>query len=290
MIISTNAFEDDGTTLLERNADEPAPLASTFKLYVLLAVSQAVEAGELTWDTTLSVSAQNRSLPSGELQEEPDGTEVSVREAAMKMIEISDNTATDMLIQAVGRDAIEEAVRDAGHHDPELMSPFPSTRELFQIGWGDPEYFETWRAGTDAEQRALLDQLAHQQIGPHDIAVGGDPLWPDGVEWFASAEDVAAVHSALQQQEDSTVRAILSENPGVEQHSWDYVGFKGGSSPGVLTGSWYMEDADGESYVVVIQTATEDAAGISAESQANFFRLAASALELTEQSGGDSRS
>lgn len=30
------------------------------------------------------------------------------------------------------------------------------------------------------------------------------------------------------------------------------MGFKGGSSPGVLTGSWFVEDSAGESYVVVI--------------------------------------
>lgn len=266
--------------LLAREADEPAPLGSMFKLYVLLAVSQAVESGELSWDTTLTVAAHNRSLPSGELQDEPDGTEVTVREAATKMIQLSDNTATDMLMQELDREAIEDAVLDAGHHDPELLSPFPSTREFFQIGWGDPEYFDTWANGSQDEQRALLEQLERKPIGEHDVTVSGDPIWPDGVEWFASAEDIAAVHIALQEQEDPMVREILSGNPGIPPEAFDYVGFKGGSSPGVLTGSWYVEAVNGDSYVVVLQSATEDPAGISTSSQTLFFDLAESAVDL----------
>nr|WP_293951765.1 serine hydrolase [uncultured Corynebacterium sp.] len=265
---------------MERSSTEPAPLGSMFKLYVLLAVATAIEAGELSWDSMLTISEENRSLPSGELQDEPDGTEVSVREAATKMISISDNTATDMLIQAVGRGTVETAVEESGHHAPELMSPFLSTREMFQIGWGDPAYLDTWSSGTFDEKRALLDDLERKPIGPYDIAVGGDPLWPQGVEWFATAEDVAAVHQVLQRQEDPTVREILSENPGIPQIPWDYVGFKGGSSPGVLTGSWFVENADGENHVLVLQASTEDAAGISPDAQSEFFRLASSALEL----------
>ncbi|GAA4476369.1 hypothetical protein GCM10023190_13710 [Enteractinococcus fodinae] len=266
--------------LLDRAADEPAPLGSMFKLYVLYAVAQAIEAGELSWDTVLTVSEHNRSLPSGELQDEPAGTTVTVHDAATKMIQISDNTATDMLIQQLGREAIEAAVRDAGHHDPELMAPFPSTREFFQIGWSDPAYLETWSDGTKEEQRDLLDELEQQPIDEYDVAVGGDPVWPQGVEWFASAEDVAAVHRALHEHPDPTIRTILGGQSGAEQEKWDYVAFKGGSSPGVLTGSWFIENGPGEQYVVVLQAATDDPAGISATTQREFFDLADATLEL----------
>lgn len=273
--------------LLERDTAETAPLGSIFKLYVLLAVSTAVHEGSLSWDTVLTVSDANRSLPSGELQDESNGTEVTVREAATGMISISDNTATDMLLQEVGREAVEEAVSASGHHDPELMRPFMSTRELFQVGWGSAAHRERWVDGSQRERRALLEELERAPIGEHDIAVGGDPLWPQGVEWFATAEDVAAVHLALQNCDDPVVREILAENSGVEpaeQRQWDYLGFKGGSSPGVLTGSWFAEKGQ-RGYVVVIQASTEDAAGIGAEATAEFSRLASSALELIRQGG-----
>jgi beta-lactamase class A len=41
------------------------------------------------------------------LQYEPEGTQISVLDAAAKMISISDNTAADMLIHLVGRSAVE---------------------------------------------------------------------------------------------------------------------------------------------------------------------------------------
>lgn len=259
-------------------------MGSIFKLYVLLAVSQAVDTGDLDWETKLTVSDENRSLPSGELQDAPDGTQVTVLDAATKMIEVSDNTATDMLMQAVGRSAVEGAVGAAGHHNPGLMTPFPSTRELFQIGWGDPAFLEAWQTDNPDEQRALLDQLERQSFEPHDVVVGGDPLWPQGVGWFASARDVALVHMALQERDDPVIREIMSNNPGITDDSWTYVGYKGGSSLGVLTGSWYLEDANGTAYMVVIQANTESFAGISAKSQTEFFQLAASAIELAHDS------
>jgi beta-lactamase class A len=77
------------------------------KLYVLHALGDAVAAGKLSWDQPLTVTAQLKSLPSGVLQYEPEGTQISVLDAAAKMISISDNTAADMLIHLVGRSAVE---------------------------------------------------------------------------------------------------------------------------------------------------------------------------------------
>ena len=79
-----------------------APLGSAFKLYVLDALGTAVASGKVHWNQPLTITAQLKSLPSGELQTEPDGTRVLVRDAAAKMISISDNTAANMLVSLVG--------------------------------------------------------------------------------------------------------------------------------------------------------------------------------------------
>src|SRR5690625_1565274 len=122
-----------------READVARPIGSIVKLYVLDAVRQAVADGELAWEDTLTLTDDLRSLPSGVLQEEPAGHEVTVREAAELMISISDNTATDLLIDAVGREAVLAAVERLGHHDPELLTPLVTTRELFQLAFTDVE-------------------------------------------------------------------------------------------------------------------------------------------------------
>ena len=85
------------------DATTPAPLGSAFKLYVLDALARAVAAGKVSWDQPLTVTSQVKSLPSGILQDDPDGTRVSVRQVAAGMISISDNTAANMLIALLGR-------------------------------------------------------------------------------------------------------------------------------------------------------------------------------------------
>lgn len=76
-------------------AEDQAPLGSAFKLWVLAAVVEAVDGGAIGWDDTVLVRDELDSIPSGITQDDPAGTELTVRELAERMIEISDNTATD---------------------------------------------------------------------------------------------------------------------------------------------------------------------------------------------------
>ncbi|MFD2840149.1 serine hydrolase [Populibacterium corticicola] len=268
----------DGETVLDIDASTPAPLASIFKLYVLLAVGQSVESGALTWDEELALTDELRSLPSGELQDEPAGTRVTIRDATRKMISISDNTATDLLIDRLGRESVEQAVADSGHHDPAALRPFPSTGELFTLGWGDPEYRERWNSGDEAERRAVLDLIAGEPIAVEASAITGDPVWGDGIDWFASAKDVAAVHQTLQALDSAEIQQILAANPGIELGQWSYGGFKGGSSLGVLTGSWLLKDSDSSATVVLLYRG-DDTEAVSGQLQ-EFFGLAQAAIGL----------
>lgn len=245
----------------ERGAGEPAPLGSVFKLYVLGAVQQAVLEGGVAWDDQLTVTDELRSLPTGELQDQPSGTTVTVAEAAEKMISISDNTATDMLIDLVGRPAVEEAVAEMGHHDPKAMQPLLTTRELFRLGWTDPALRDRY-AGADTEaRRQLLGELPGGLLEMNEVSVT-EAVWAHGIDWFATGSDVARAHLRLQDMaaEDpgGTVREVMSINPGVATDGWPYVGFKGGSGPGVLALSWYVEDAAGIPHSLVIQLAADD--------------------------------
>ncbi|MFB2580403.1 serine hydrolase [Herbiconiux sp. P15] len=267
-----------GERLLETG--DPAavhPSGSMFKLYVLGAVADAVAAGTLTWETPLTITDDIKSLPSGVLQDEPSGTTVTVREAAGKMISISDNTATDLLIATVGPEAVEAAFADMGHHDPSLNSPLITTRALFQLGWGSQgeggtagagdaesraDIRERWSEGDEAERQAIVDALPGGAVAvePTDLT---DSVWQLGLDWFTSADDLVAAHVALQQRAATDAGApvgeILAENPGLGAigEEWSTVAFKGGSSIGVLAGSWYLErESDGKAFVISIQGET----------------------------------
>ncbi|NCT91042.1 serine hydrolase [Cellulomonas sp. APG4] len=247
------------------SAGAELPVGSIAKLWVLGAVVDAIAAGTLAWEDEVTVTDALRSLPSGELQDAEAGTTLTVREAAQKMIEISDNTATDLLIDAVGREAVERAMVDMGHADPGINIPFASTRELFHLGWGDPTLRERWSGADEAGRRALLAELPP---GPPEIDPAAMSLvaaWPDGVDWFATAADVCAAHAALAERAQTPagepLTEILTANPGVTpDDAWSSIAYKGGSSVGTMAGSWYAVPAgDGPPVVVVLQTAARSA-------------------------------
>ena len=241
------------------NTDLPLPLASIFKLYVLLAVSEAVKAGTVSWDDQLTVTKEGKLVGAAGLDDVPNGTTVSVRTAAQQMISASDNMATDLLINRVGHQAVERALVTAGHHDPSSMTPFPTTHEMFSIGWGIPNLRDRWQetSSTSAGRAQLFRETDSRPYDP-DPQRTHTPASDIGAEWYGSADDICRVHAALQASAvgaAAPVKQILSAIPGIDidRAKWPYIGAKGGNLPGDLTFSWYAVDHTGQPYVVSFQ-------------------------------------
>ncbi|MFD6281915.1 Cpe/LpqF family protein [Streptomyces sp. NPDC060209] len=249
-------------TLYAKDADRPMPNGSSYKLYLMRALAAAVAAGTVRWDDCVTVAPALRSLPTGDMQELPDGTRVPVRETAYKMIAMSDNTAADLIQDLLGRGAVERAVMASGHSDPSLLRPFLTSHEVFEIGWGAPELRAGWVAADEAGRRQLLERIT----GP--MTVRGSDLGPTvhrlGLDWHMSAWDVARVLGALvedgAQDTSGVVDTILTAYPGVPIDSarWPRAVFKGGSCPGVMMFCWLLEGLDGVRYTLVLQQCADD--------------------------------
>ncbi|KAA5762710.1 serine hydrolase, partial [Klebsiella pneumoniae] len=89
----------DNKPVVVENDKTPMAVGSTFKLLVLKAYEDAIKKGELKRETIVSLKEKNRSLPTGVLKNLPAGTPVNLELLAQLMIQISDNTATDSLIE-----------------------------------------------------------------------------------------------------------------------------------------------------------------------------------------------
>lgn len=256
-------FETTGDTCEVVNAvgaDEQMPLGSIFKLYVLGAVVDAIEAGDVAWDDEVPVRDELDSIPSGTTQDEEPGTLLTVRELADRMISISDNTATDHLIDLVGREAVEAAVANYGHSAPELNRPFLTTREFTILKFGtDDDVIAEFGAADEAGRRALIDDLPTELPSVLTIVGTTDPVEVETIEWFASPSDICRVF--VQLGADPVAREVISLNPGWpdDNELFSFVGFKGGSEPGVLAMAWVVDTADGQSFVVAGGVANEDA-------------------------------
>ncbi|GJF09452.1 hypothetical protein NGTWS0302_08390 [Mycolicibacterium cyprinidarum] len=239
------------------NTDLSLPLASIFKLYVLLAVAQAVSAGTVEWTDLLTITEEAKAVGTPELDDLPPGSTVTVRDAAQQMISASDNMATDLLIARLGPGAIERALVTAGHHDPASMTPFPTMHELFSVGWGTPDLREQWKQASPQGRAQLLQQTNSRPYEP-DPERTHTPASSIGAEWYGSAADICRLHAALQSAAvgaAAPVKDILSALPGIDldRTEWPYIGAKAGNLPGDLTFSWYAVDHTGQSWVVSLQ-------------------------------------
>jgi beta-lactamase class A len=86
------------------NGDEPYPMASTFKLPVLVELHAKAKAGRLDWDEKVDIGPLDQHLGSGELTPLYDvpGVTLSLRNVANLMMLISDNSAADICLGKAG--------------------------------------------------------------------------------------------------------------------------------------------------------------------------------------------
>jgi len=107
--------------------DSPCRTASTIKLPILAAVHAEVKAGRLAWDEKLVLGPKSRTGGAGILPELGDGLALTLKDAARLMMVLSDNTATNMILDRVGTDRVNGHLEDWG---------FKVTRSMRKIGAG----------------------------------------------------------------------------------------------------------------------------------------------------------
>jgi beta-lactamase class A len=92
----------DTGAYVDINAAASFPAASTIKFPILVAFFQEVDAGKIRLDETLTMQKDMVAGGSGDMQYKAVGSQFTVLEAATKMMTISDNTATNMMIARLG--------------------------------------------------------------------------------------------------------------------------------------------------------------------------------------------
>ncbi|MCU0722809.1 MAG: serine hydrolase [Planctomycetes bacterium] len=249
--------DKDPEVLASLNPDLPLAIGSSFKLYVLGAVSRAVEEGRLRWDAAVPLKEEWRSFPSGSLHEWPPGAPVTVHTLASLMISVSDNTATDHLLFTAGRKAVEAALEPMGSRNAARNVPFLSTQEMFKLKVGPGGLAKAFLGKSAEERRAFLEGEVRALPRASVSLAGFDrPRDIDTIEWFASASDLVRamdfLRRAAEKPGQGELLGILSINKGLpfEEAEWPFVGFKGGSEPGVLNGTFLLRSGKGAWFAV----------------------------------------
>jgi len=156
---------DNGSSL-NLHGDKVFPAASIIKLPILIAFLQDVDTGKISLNETLVMTRDVIVGGSGELQDLPPGSKFSALETINKMITISDNTATNMIIKRMGGfTVLNQRFRQWGlqktvlrHWLPDLRGTNTTTaKELTELlGWLDAK-----RLLSPSSQALAVDILQH---------------------------------------------------------------------------------------------------------------------------------
>src|SRR5690606_26475975 len=129
---------------------------------ILGTLASEVNNGRRRLDNTMLLDARWIGPPQSELTDWPLGSPVTLNTLALKMISVSDNTATDHLLHLLGRRRVERQMAVMGHQHPEWNRPLLFTREMVMI--------RDKRAPDREQQYARLDEAGRRKFLAEQIA------------------------------------------------------------------------------------------------------------------------
>src|SRR5215510_13870674 len=96
------------------NGDRLFPMASVYKIPIMVEVFRQIEAKKFSLDDRIEVGDEHRTLGSGVLTLLSNGLKPTVKDLITLMIVLSDNEATDILLKKVGAENVTAAMRSMG--------------------------------------------------------------------------------------------------------------------------------------------------------------------------------
>lgn len=101
--------------------DEPVQTASTIKVAIMIEAFARVAEQKAKWTDELVLTKEKKVGGSGILPEFADGLRLTLRDAVTLMMVLSDNTATNLVIDTFGADAVNARMDSIGLKDTRLM-------------------------------------------------------------------------------------------------------------------------------------------------------------------------
>jgi beta-lactamase class A len=149
-----------GATVSYR-ADDKVQTASVIKVPILVELFSQAKEHRLALEDVVAFTEANKVEGSGILQNLGLGLRLTLHDAAVLMITLSDNTATNMLIDKVGIDSVNERMRRLGLEKTTLF------KKVFKPASGiSSEEQKKWGLGvtTPNEMLALMEKIYRKEI------------------------------------------------------------------------------------------------------------------------------
>jgi beta-lactamase class A len=190
------------------NADTPVPTASVIKLTILFEALKELQAGRMHLHDTLTMTPQDPVPGSGVLRLFDTPMKVTVKDALTLMIALSDNTATNLLIDRLGIQNIDDRIQWLGLRNT----------------WLYKKVFKPAPPGVPADQPVYgLGKTTAREMASVIQRIAACNLNAPGVSRPPSASDRALCETALNMLKDQTDR------DGIPRYITDDVANKTGS-------------------------------------------------------------
>lgn len=233
-------------------ADVQMATGSSFKLYILAELARATAARERHWSDVVPLRPKSFS---GRLMDWPDRAPMTLHSLATAMIAESDNSASDTLLTALDRAKVDAMLAATGHGEADKALPILTTAEAFALKMpANTDLRRRYEGAAPPARRTLLrDAAARLTADKVDVgSVAEIPTAIDSIEWFASSRDMIGLLDWLRHQGGEAL-PIMAVNPGIapaDAKRWRYLGYKGGSEPGVMAMNMLAQGQDGAWYAV----------------------------------------
>lgn len=114
LTVSIVVMDKDSTVLFEQSADHLVPSASVIKIPILVELMYQAIATRFKLSDKHKLTEAEKVGGSGDLQYEPP-REISIEELAVEMVRVSDNTATNILINKIGMENVNNMLAHHGY-------------------------------------------------------------------------------------------------------------------------------------------------------------------------------
>jgi beta-lactamase class A len=172
------------------NADERVRTASTIKIAIMIEAFGRVEEGHAKWSDELVLTKEKKVSGSGILQELSDGLHLTLRDGVNLMMLLSDNTATNLILDQLTTDAVNSRMEALGFKQIKILRKIGSggdsiagkdpENKKFGLGFATPhemvlvmEKLERGEIISKAASKEMLDLMKREQAR---FAIGRD-LW-----------------------------------------------------------------------------------------------------------------
>lgn len=184
--VGLSAILPDGTRIGHRE-HEIFKSASCIKIAIMIELFRRIDAGDMSLADTYVLKQEDKVPGSGVLQELHAGIELTIRDVCYLMMSISDNPATNILIDYVGMDAVNATMRELGMKQSVLGRPMRGrpANDNEQENLATPAEFarlvNSILEGQAASAESCMAMIEMMKLQSNDKRIGR--FVPEGTEW-----------------------------------------------------------------------------------------------------------